>query len=1023
MPIVDYGDEYDSIAAAPAINAARTPDEQASLSDPSMLATVGAAFRRENIIGSVLSSETFGMDPNEREDGFNPLTEIKGTPYEDRAMDVAGIFNRRYFEAWKTQVDRETEDRKITDSAGWMGTGATVLAGLLDLPTLIPGGAAVRGARGAYSIARSAASVAVAGGVGAATSEIGLQATQQTRTATESAVGVGGGIIFGGLLGSGVGGLMSALEKKAAVGAIETVRQAGRDGSSLSPIADEVEAYVRAQTGSVGAAVADSATLADLSVAGSATGAYAKSIAGLNPLLRALQSPSLVYRKTALGLMENPLYLKMNEAGEGVTAVETAQKRWDRGAYGASLQENNRIWQEGRAAGIGMNEEEFNRAVGRAMRRGDAGDNEYVTRAAKVWREKLVDPLKLGGQETGQLPKDLPTTGAESYFHRVYNQTKIRAQEATFKDTLRPWIEKNIDDAIRAKIADEGDAGDLDFLTPDDRKAYVDGILTDIIQKLTGVQVEEVPHGLVSVQQGPLKERTLKVPDRVLEPWLEDDVAVVNRRYARKMAADVETARRFGRADLKDQIQEVIDDYEKLKQGVTDEKELLRLNDRRDSDLTDMRAVRDMLRGNYAPEMNSTNFARIARVAQTFNYLRTMGGVTVGSLTDAVRPAMVHGMTRYMRDGLVPLIKNLKAVRLSVKDAKQAGLIAERVLQARMATYAEIVDPYTRSSPFERMLENVAGKFSNLTGLNHWTDFQETVSAVMTQNRVLENAERGFGAIKSGEQKYMAYLGLNEDLAARVAREFKSHGQNVDGIRVANTEEWTDEIARRAYLGAVVKDVNSIIVQKGIGDVPLFAQRPVGRALLQFKSFAIASNQRVLMRGMQEGPGKMMGGIAGMTAAGAFIYWLKQIESGRDVSNNPGTWVAEGLDRSGIFSIGFEINNAVEKAGGPGVYSALSKLGQAVAPGADAKQPASRFATRGVVEGFLGPTVGLANDLVSAASIPLKAANGEGDLAPSDIQTLRRLTPYASLPYWRWLIDGGFGFEYGAVPLLKDQVQ
>ena len=40
-----------------------------------------------------------------------------------------------------------------------------------------------------------------------------------------------------------------------------------------------------------------------------------------------------------------------------------------------------------------------------------------------------------------------------------------------------------------------------------------------------------------------------------------------------------------------------------------------------------------------------------------------------------------------------------------------------------------------------------------------------------------------------------------------------------------------------------------------------------------------------------------------------FIYWMKSVESNRieDVSDNPGRWLAEGLDRSGIFTVAFEI--------------------------------------------------------------------------------------------------------------------
>jgi len=471
-------------------------------------------------------------------------------------------------------------------------------------------------------------------------------------------------------------------------------------------------------------------------------------------------------------------------------------------------------------------------------------------------------------------------------------------------------------------------------------------------------------------------------------------------------------------------VQEVINDYESLKTGVSDEKQVARLNKRRDADLRDMKAVRDMLRGNYLPQDQSSNFARVMRGAMAFNYMRSLGGVLLASATDAVRPAMVHGLRSYMEDGIGPLVRNLSAVKMSAKDAKLAGAISERILQSRLATLAELTDPYSSNSPFERFIDNAANKFSTLTGLNHWNDFHKTLAATMTQNRIIKNAERGMANLKPRERAYMGYLGLDEDMSARVARQFQRHGETLDGVRVAHTDEWDDAVARRRYYAAINKDVNSIIVTKSVGDIPLFARTTIGRAAIQFKSFAIASNQRVLMRGLQEGPGRFVGGMVGMTTIGAFIYYLKQIESGREVSNNPGNWVAEGLDRSGIFSIGFEINNMMEKLGVPGVYSASAGMARAINPAFDKREPASRFAVRGMAESLAGPSFGLVNDVASIFAMAAKGGTdavgiteGEGDLKPSDASTIRRLLPFASLPYWRWAIDN-FG-----MPALKEKLE
>lgn len=89
--------------------------------------------------------------------------------------------------------------------------------------------------------------------------------------------------------------------------------------------------------------------------------------------------------------------------------------------------------------------------------------------------------------------------------------------------------------------------------------------------------------------------------------------------------------------------------------------------------------------------------------------------------------------------------------------------------------------------------------------------------------------------------------------------------------------------------------------------------------------------------------------------------------------------------------------------------------GNALVPGSDMKPPASRYASRNIPSALAGPTFGMATDAISLVALTQKARSdlmgfteGASDVAPSDIQTMRRLMPFASLPMWRWLIDGGF---------------
>lgn len=1217
---------------------------------PSLKATVGAAWRQDNLIGSLLNSprmavdDFYGVNP-----AYNPFDDLKG--YEEYASRFEEVYNERAAFAVKQGIDQEKRDRETLAASGWVGVGASVGATLIDPTFLIPGGALVKAGRLGARALRSGVAVGAMAGVATAVQEAGLQATQEIRPLEESALNIGGSILLGGFLGAGVSAVYTRAEWKAASEAMKAAHAPEFDAATdvlheeLAGIAASREAM------SGGAAAAPRQQLDDFEIAGRGASAVAKATAPLNPLLRTLTSPSLAVRSIASQVMETPVYLKRNLAGEGNIAAETAVHEYARGGVVQALDVQRKAFADARKQGLTMTEREFREAVGIAMRRGDKSDVPGVEQAARAWRQYVVEPLKERAISTGLLPKDVQVSTAESYFSRVYNRPMIEGNEAEFKGIVRDWLSGALDQEIKAataradkallglnaqkneietgilrrqsayaerlagaeadadvipeediiafvrrfqsgeravyperlsdwvrrqrggiydpngelaavypelrkipgllrksrkgtfnakggeglddvvlraweegflndagatrlssgadrsaerpgirefldaldndlrgdmvvrvgdieaarvaddfertldalsragvdldnprlatsdamrgltervnrvlddldrqriadlnaKMQDTGRRGATDFLNDLDREDYLSELVDEIYDKVTGRGFDgSLPTDFKIAARGPLRERTFNIPDKLIEKFLDSDVEFVGRRYARLMASDIELTERFGSPDMEGAFIQVRDDYKKLRAAAgTDQKQLDNLTKREKADLRDLQGVRDLLRGHYRPEVQHTTWARIGRAANTFNYMRALGGVTLASLTDAVRPAMVHGLSAYTKDAIRPLLTNLPAFKLSVAEAKKAGAIAERALASRLATLAEITDPYAVSSPFERFLDNAATGFSKLTGLQHWTDFQKSISAVLTQDRILKNAtvaaEKGFDALPKKEQAYMAFLGLGRGKAEDVGKLFAAHGETIDGVRVANTDGWgSDPIAaaaRRAYRAAVNKDVDSIIVTMGIGDAPLLANTPLGRSLLQFKTFALATNQRVLIRGLQEDKARFVGGLAGMVAVGMFIYWLKQIEAGRDVSNNPGTWVAEGLDRSGIFAVAFEINNALEKANAPGIYTAASAMGQAISPNADARQPASRFAVRSTTGALLGPTFGGVSDTVGLMSLGFenayRAARGEDlVMSPSDVSAIRRLTPYASLPYWRWFIDG-----------------
>lgn len=1240
--------------------------EEPTRLDPSFMETAGAAFRKDNLIGSIVASERMRstMDGSfyDIDKSYNVFDDIEG--YEDHSDAFLSVFNRQAAAAVKADIDRERRDRQTLAASGWTGFAMTAGASVLDPTILLPGGALVKAGRSGYSLTKSALSVGTAAGAATAVQEAGLQASQETRTAGETALNIGGSALLGAFLGAGLGRLLNGAETKQAAAILD--RAAGPEFDAATDVLHRELTEMAGTPQSAGAAARPAETLDDLSIAGNAASNVAKATAQLNPLLRSLTSPSAAVRSIGSLLMETPVYLKKNLTGAGDTAAETAMHEWSRGAVVTALEAQEAAYIKARKSGVTLTKRQFREEVGRAMRRGDRSDTPEVSEAAKAWRAAVIEPLKERAVAAGLLPADVSVSTADSYFTRMWNRYAIEANEGEFRKIVRSWVTGALDEAIRregsrvdrrvdnlgrerrevetgilrrdelmrrrveegeitlddldedqavalvrrlnagerpvapeslsqwltrqrggvydasgdlaavfpdarkipgllrkslkgkfnpqggdglddvvlraweegffndaaqvragsgrdaiaarpsirdfldaldadlrgqrvvraadadaARAADDLDRvmaaldragvdfnrplfgtsealkdiaatvnrvlsemdrermarldatitetqqrGRFDFVSDADREAYLDEIVDEIFDKVTGRTTDgELPVDVVVTKRGPLKERTFNIPDHLVERFLDHDVEFVGRRYARIMAADIELTERFGDPTMKGPIDNIVTEYAQLRGEIEADqtlpaaekaKRLKTINKREKADIRDISAVRDMLRGQYRPEVHNTGWARTLAAANLFNYMRALGGVVVSSLTDAVRPAMVHGLTAYMRDGIGPLIRNMKAVKMSRQEAKLAGAVAERWLASRLATMAEITDPYAMNSPFERFLQNAATGFTRMTGLLHWNDFQKGIAATITQNRILENAEKaftkGFDALPEKERAYMGFLGIGEGRAEQLGELFRVYGETLDGVRIANTEAWGDEpiaaALRRAYRAAINKDVDSIIVTKGAGDTPLVMSTPIGKALFQFKSFAIASNQRVLLRGLQEDNTRFVGGVIGMTAIGAFIYAMKQIESGRPISDNPGTWIAEGLDRSGIFSVGFEVNNALEKIGAPGLYAGAA----AMFPDTSQGQPASRYAVRSRVGSFLGPSFGGATDAVGLMALGFEnmrraAAGEEMTVGEGDISAARRLTPYASLPYWRWLIDGMI------VPEMKEAVQ
>lgn len=966
--------------------------------DPGYIETIGAVMRQEGIIPSALSDAklALGSPFYDVDRDYSIFDDIEGYEDDARAGRFDTVYNKVAGDAIKANIDKERRDRQTIAASGWvpysLGLGAAIAT---DPTILLPGGALVRAGRVGYSATRSALAVGAAAAGATAVQEAGLQATQETRTIAESAINVGGSAVLGGLIGMGGARFLS----KGEWDWVSTKLQGELAGEVENPAA--VTEIIVSRMQSAGAAAVDDIKIDDLGVGGPTVAravAKATAAARINPGVQTMFSPSKAVRETYAKMVDNPIYTQMQMEGRTIGAdVENLVKQTQRGALAGWIRSADDAFRAARREGFKGTRTDFNIAVSKAARRGDIdpSGNSYVTRMAREARERIFDPLLEKAKALKLLPEDVRTTTAASYVTRLWNRPRLIAEEQRFRAIASDYFRQEI-----AKLPDDLR---IDFVSKADLDDYVNEVVTSVFNNLTGRGKGDIPEWLVPLARGPLKERTFGIADELVEDFLENDMELVLRRYSRVMAADVELTQKFGRADMKDQFDAIAKEYDDLAQAAKTEAERRKIDAARTRDMTNLEAFRDMIRGTYRAADEGSDWSKITRAALTWNYIRLLGGVTLTSLADTARLIGVHGVRATMREALPSLVSNLKSVKISKADARDLGAVTERTLMSRLASLADLQDPYRYGSTYERFLSNASSVFSKATGLAWWNDTVKAMASVMTQNRMMRNSLNWKGA-NQRERAYMAFLGIDEGMAERIAGQYRKHGMQDGGIYGANVSAWDDIDAQRAWAAALNKDVDRTIVTKGVADTPLWMKTNWGRLIMQFKSFGLASHQRVLISGLQERPHRLAEQMVLGTAIGMMIGYLKYIERGdfdeaERLTKNPGLWVADGLDRTGILSLPFEISNTAEKIGAPvGIVSAAQML----AGDEDQGGQASRYASRNKLGAIMGPTAGIFQDLTTIAE-----QLGEGDLRRSGANAMIRQIPGATLPGVRSAIHVG----------------
>ncbi|HID9280209.1 TPA: hypothetical protein ACXIZC_002785 [Serratia marcescens] len=589
---------------------------------------------------------------------------------------------------------------------------------------------------------------------------------------------------------------------------------------------------------------------------------------------------------------------------------------------------------------------------------------------------KEVSDLRTKLDDVARAKEELPAL--QRHLDLLDNPRKHRSE-------LRK-LQKKANSTTRLNASRERALKAMEPLSREEAEDAADEIVNKIIGAPSGlVPAQLLPEKIIG-RAGFTKSRSLLIPDERIEDFLESDINHVMESYLRQVGPEIELTAQFGSKDMGEQIRQVSEEYTQLIKDAKTPKERGRLEKQRDADLRDIEAMRDRLIGTYgAPKDPRSFFVRAGRVARNINFLRLLGGMTISAATDLMRPVMQHGLSKSLRP-MGAMLNNMAAVKVATKDLREMAVGLDYVLSTRTKAIADLTDPYSRRSAFERGLNWGTQKFGNWTLMNQWNSALKSWSGMIVQSRILDNAKllAAGKEVPQKEIRKLAQIGIDQSMLRRISDQFSKHGEDMDGLLTGHSHLWDDRAVREAFQSAVLKDVDSTVVTPGVGDTPLMMSNEVGKMILQFKTFIFAQHNRVIASGIQQGDASFYLGAMGTIALGAMVYVMKQKLSGRDIDYSPNNLVKEGIDRAGMIGWLSEPLNAVENISG-------GRFGLGAMFGAP---PVSRFQSRNAIGALMGPTFDMAGD---GAVIANGVLNGEFD----DKQThaVRKLLPYQNLFY------------------------
>ena len=422
--------------------------------------------------------------------------------------------------------------------------------------------------------------------------------------------------------------------------------------------------------------------------------------------------------------------------------------------------------------------------------------------------------------------------------------------------------------------------------------------------------------------------------------------------------------------------------------------EILKL---RDATLADLEAGIELIKGSYGLPANPHAWTSVAmRTMKHYNALTMLTGF-FAAIPDVARITMTSGIKRGFRtqfEMFSDFLDDAKLFNMGKKEAQSFGEAVDMITGQRAMLFADVGDMFGLANKLESGLGKISAfNFMYVNLMSRWTEMAKGMASVTIGSRIIEDSVKwSKGSLSDKWKTALSSSGIDGDMARRIAVQFNEHGTKKKHNFMANTSQWSDKQAVDAFGAALNKDINITIVTPGLGDTPKWMSKELGSTLAQFKKFAMASSQRMLLRGMQEKDLDFLFGAMLLMGSGMLIdATYHKFRFNRDYNKLSLTQkLLNAFDRSGLAGIYTDVNKAIETL-------TDNRIGIAPLLG-DAKPYGSSGRWKAGTIG--GPTGG---QIYNIFDIIYDVTGNKYNHHTA--KNVRRLIPFQNIWYLDWLID------------------